>query len=122
MGIYVIQKLEIGADAAPIATTLRDQSLLNGAETAGGSGQVLYFMRVDPHYAGAGRIDRGEVPSHDKNTRFPGVSHDRAVTLHPHNSVHDGKMRPEGRVQIADRFDYARHMKNILGPAVTNAG
>ena len=44
------------------------------------------------------------------------------IPLHAHNPIHDGQVRPQGRIDIQNGGLYSGGMQQILRPAVIDSG
>ena len=84
--------------------------------------QVRHLLRIHPHQAR--RPDVGRDGSRERTTTpdGTGVSHDRPVTFHADDAVHDRERRTHRRGDVEDGLRDAAHWKTSFGHPYTRPG
>ena len=87
-------------------------------EQRAGLSQIIDPLGLEAHDPGRGRVHGYGIVAQDEHSTGLGSSLDGPVALHPHDAVHDRKVRPHGAVDVEDGTGDAGPMENVLGPTV----
>src|SRR4029077_9189222 len=77
--------------------------------------------RYQSHHTSASRIHRHRIVPQHQNSSGLQFTLNGAVAFHSHNTVHDRKIRPDGRINVKNRPINAGPVEYILGPSVASS-
>ena len=83
--------------------------------------QIPDLQRVDPHDPAARRVHGDRVLPRHQHSGVLGRALDRAVALHPDDSIYNREVPRKRCVQVGDAFFDSGPVQHVLGPAINGA-
>src|SRR6187551_3845449 len=93
MGRNMFKQAEVRPDRGNCFATLLDGPFVDWPQPIISSGQIRHLRWVDAHNSTAGGVNSSQITPHHQYTSLLRSAHDRTISFHPNNAIHNGKMR-----------------------------